>query len=68
MYFVCYSSFRFEKKSEVFLTKHPTLMDPADRHYTYVATSTIPNTGQGLFAMRDIPKVSSFGIATTSSK
>lgn len=48
---------RYENKTQFFLTNFPTLMDPADRHYVYVGASTIPSTGEGLFARRDIPMV-----------
>lgn len=47
----------FEKKTTLFVTSQPRLMDPADRYYIYVGKSTIPNAGEGLFAKRDIPEV-----------
>ena len=47
-------------------------MDPLDEHYTYVAQSKIPNSGQGLFARTFIPKGTTFtlygGILITNNE
>ena len=47
--------FKFEMITDDFITSRPTLMDPYDRATIFLNMSTIPHTGEGLFARRDIP-------------
>ena len=52
--FAANSTYKFERATETFVTSQPTLMDPLDHRNVYIGRSRIENSGEGMFARRDI--------------
>lgn len=48
-------SYSFDESTATRISSHPLLPDPYEQRCVYVAPSTTPNSGEGLFALRDLP-------------
>ncbi len=48
--------YSYDESDKKHLSEDPLLPDPYEQQYVYVATSTLPNSGEGLFAKRDLAK------------
>ena len=48
------STYKFERATETFVTSQPKLMDPLDHRNVYIGRSSIEDSGEGMFARRDI--------------
>ncbi|KYQ92708.1 histone-lysine N-methyltransferase [Tieghemostelium lacteum] len=46
---------KFDESTEKRISLSPMIPDLYEQYYCYVSTSTVENSGQGLFAKRDIP-------------
>ena len=52
--FAANATYKFEQNTETFVTSRPTLMDPLDHRNVYIGRSGIEDSGEGMFARRDI--------------
>ena len=52
--FATNTTYKFERATETFVTSQPTLMDPLDHRNVYIGRSGIEDSGEGMFARRDI--------------